>query len=232
VQNLFKIFDGYSVKSFLSEKKDGSMKLTPDNPEALINRENYLKSIGLNYANAFFIEEQKHGKTVIAATKENLKDKVFADALTTSEKGIILTIRVADCLPVYAYNPRAEKIALIHAGWRGLDQGILAEAIQQMGTPEDILIGIGPCIQSCHFEVKKDVADIFSKYPEAIIMRDHSYFVDLNKVAQIQLMDLGIVPAHIELSEVCTYEQTEKFFSFRRDKPKYADAMLAVFTMI
>jgi polyphenol oxidase len=216
----FDVFTDCPVRTFFSNKTHGDMK----NSEQ--NRLEFVKALGLNPKLLFGAEQQVHGKEVFWVTKDNLETKIECDAFITKEPGIIVSVRVADCLPVYVYDPEKKAVAMIHAGWKGLAQNIIKEAVIQLGKPENIRAAVGPCIQSCHFEVTGELARVFAKYPQAIESRDNKIFIDLPKIAQTQLLSLGLKAENIELSNKCTYD-SEDLFSHRQNKGKETETMLA-----
>jgi YfiH family protein len=168
------------------------------------------------------------GKMQLGETIKNV------DAVITSEPGIILNITVADCLPVYIYDPLNRVIALAHAGWRGLATGVIINTIEKMKDlyktdPSALVVGIGPSICSKCYEVKEDVAAQFSE--NCLNHMDGKIFLDLRYAASGQLLALGVNPKNIDINKECTYELADKYFSFRRDKPAMVETMLAVFTM-
>ena len=93
--------------------------------------------------------------------------------------------------------------------------------------PENVLAGIGPGIQKCHFEIKKDVLSNFKRYPSSIIFKNEKIYINLSKIIKDQLVKNGINRKNIELSTVCTFCNKSDYFSFRRDKPKNVSTMLA-----
>jgi copper oxidase (laccase) domain-containing protein len=100
--------------------------------------------------------------------------------------------------------------------------------IKSMGcSPEDLIVGIGPGIQLCHFEIQTDILENFSNYQESIVNRNNHIFVDLPKIIMRQLDEAGVPEKNIESSGVCTFCQKDQYFSYRRDKPKEVEAMIA-----
>ncbi len=178
-----------------------------------------------------------HGNQVARIAADDA-GKTFrdVDALITNQAGIFLTITVADCLPIYLYDDLKKVIGLAHAGWRGLKSGVIENTIEKFkaefgSSPSDIIVGIGPFICKNHFEVKEEVLNQFLEYPEAIIKQDNKIFLDLGLITKTKLMKLGLPEASIELSQECTFELSDKYFSFRRDKPVLAETMMAVIGM-
>ena len=82
------------------------------------------------------------------------------------------------------------------------------------------MVGIGPAICQKHYEVGPEVAEKFAKYPEAINKIGSKIYLDIKKIAKLQLLDLGLMEGNIEINPECTYELPEKYFSARRDSLK------------
>jgi len=236
---MFKIFKDYPNLIYtVSEKKDGTMKLSGnfDNDREIIkNRERFLRKFGIE-DRLTIKADLVHGSNVeFVSIKESGKVIEKTDGLITADKSLFLTVTVADCLPIFIYDPEKEIIGLIHGGWRNLAKNILAVAVGKMvknfgSSSEDILVGIGPGISQCHFEVKNDVLAEFKPYlKEVLLKKEGKLFLDLKKIAKIQLINSGIKEENIEISPECTFCLSDKYFSFRREKrPKFPQTMIAV----
>lgn len=178
--------------------------------------------------------ELEHGnniRTVFATDNNRIIPHV--DGLITTEKDVYLSITVADCLPITLYDSKKNILCLLHAGWRGLEKGIIENAAKTLSIKYDIklkslIAEIGPAIGLCHYEVGKGVAEKFSHYPDTIIEKDSKVFLDLKKIAQKQLMELDILPTNIKTSDICTYCQSDTYFSHRKDKSEPVQAMMFV----
>ncbi len=88
------------------------------------------------------------------------------DGLITAEAGVLLTIRIADCLPVLLVDPRQRVVAAVHAGWRGAQARVIEKAVGDMrrafgSDPEKLMAALGPSIRACCYEVGEDVAEAF-----------------------------------------------------------------------
>jgi YfiH family protein len=88
------------------------------------------------------------------------------DGLMTAEPGVLLTIRIADCLPVLLVDPRRRAVAAVHAGWRGALARVIEKAVGDMrralGTdPQDLVAALGPSIRACCYEVGEEVVEAF-----------------------------------------------------------------------
>lgn len=184
---------------------------------------------GFNYSNTVYAL-QDHTDISKVIDKENLENYLLAkrskepiDALITNEKNIPLLVTTADCTPIIVLDKKQKIIANIHAGWKGTVKKIHKKTIEKMiekyGTnPEDILIGIGPCIRFCCWTTEdetliKDLETIWNtKYIEKI---DKKYHVNFIKCIKLDLEDLGILKENIIDTNICTCCNNNDFFSFR-----------------
>lgn len=145
------------------------------------------------------------------------------DALVTDRK-LSLLIRTADCLPIFLYDPVNNYIAAVHAGWKGLAEQVISNTVQlliSMGSkPETLLAAIGPHIGPCCYNVPDDRVNVFS----VLLNRNHrdfacenqnTWFLDLGKIAEYQLLDLGVTNKHIEDLHICTKDH-DNYYSYRR----------------
>ena len=142
-----------------------------------------------------------------------------ADASFTDKPGVVCAVLSADCLPVLLADKKGQWIAAVHCGWRGLLTGILENTLKAM-PDVDFIAWLGPAIGGTVFEVGSEVRDAFmSKNPmmvDAFSPVDGGHFLaDINKLARLILKDAGI--EGIYGGEYCTYTDTRRFFSYRRD---------------
>ena len=112
---------------------------------------------------------------------------------------------------------------IIHAGWRGLVNGIISESIKLIKNEKislkSIDVFIGPSIQACCFEIGNEIVNKFN--PKFIRQNiNGKYNVNLQGIAKNKLEDEGILKKHIKISEDCTFCQFERYFSFRREGEK------------
>jgi polyphenol oxidase len=223
------------VRAVMSEKEDGSMKVFVERPEEnMENREKFFAKQGIEVNRAVSAELVHKTKVVVI---DDVSQSIIsgADALVTKEKNIFLSVTVADCLPVFFYDPVAKVIGITHAGWRGLIDGVIDKTLETLkncgAQTENIFAAFGPSIRECHFEIQADILPQFAKYEKYIFERDGKTFVDLEGIAKNQLQAAGIQEMNIETSSLCTFCEKEKFFSYRRDKPEKLQVMLAVIGM-
>lgn len=148
-----------------------------------------------------------------------------ADASFSNEPNIVCAVLTADCLPVLITNLEGTEVASIHAGWRGLCDGIIENTISALkSTPENILVWLGPAISPLAFEVGPEVRAQFIAQDATCIdcfevsARQKGHFMaDLYAIARRRLLRIGIQTLHISGGDYCTYTQKNWFFSYRRD---------------
>ena len=211
-----------------------SMNMSPfsgDNVEHQSENLNLLKK-KLNSTD-LIIPFQTHG-TEIGIINEDFIQKNFAeradlingvDALITKEPNVCIGVTTADCVPLIFYDPQLEVIAVAHAGWRGTCGRIAEKVVKRMqeefgSHPQHINVVIGPSISGTVYNVGNELIDNFSSagFPVAEIFNTNNelIYLDLWKANQWLLESMGVPADHIQISEICTYTQHEKFFSARR----------------
>lgn len=162
---------------------------------------------------------QMHSATVLEALAENQKKN--ADALFTRECNRVCAVLTADCLPILICNKRGTQVAAIHAGWRGLANGIVEATLNALREPpNELLIWLGPAIGPQKFEVGQDVYDAFmTQYTESKTafspFKKGKWLADLYALAKMRLKLQGI--SQVYGGDFCTYTQSDLFFSYRRD---------------
>jgi hypothetical protein len=164
--------------------------------------------------------QQQHGIRVVRA--EDCDKLPEADAIVSRQSGIACCILTADCLPIFLTSKNGDEVAVIHAGWRGLAQGILKATIDQMNTPAiQIMIWFGPAIGPCHFEVGSEVRSAFKENTATEYNcfkpthQEGKYMADLYGIAKAQATSAGVVD--INGGDYCTYCTPELFYSYRRE---------------
>ncbi|WZL83224.1 peptidoglycan editing factor PgeF [Vallitaleaceae bacterium 9-2] len=201
--------------------------------------ENYrrvTKTLGLS-TQQLVLSDQIHSDVVMAVDERHLgmgitkKSQIKGvDGLMTDKPGVGLTTFYADCVPLFFYDPIHQAIALSHSGWRGTVKKIGLKTLDQMrqhyGTnPEEVLIGIGPAIGQCCYEVSKDVKkefdlsfndDIIAKIMSPTPKNSEKYMLNLKLANQLMFKEAGVKASNIEVSSLCTSCHDELFFSHRR----------------
>ncbi|MBL7003596.1 MAG: peptidoglycan editing factor PgeF [Gammaproteobacteria bacterium] len=144
-----------------------------------------------------------------------------ADAAFTTQKGRVAVVMTADCLPLLVCNKQGDEIAAIHAGWKGLSEGIVTNTIHSLNSkPADLMVWIGPAISQPYFEVGNDVREAFcSKSNQAqshfLINPSGKFQADMVGIVKDELAGLGVTV--IYGGHLCSYAEEELFFSYRRD---------------
>jgi hypothetical protein len=196
-----------------------------------------MKVIGCNGQKRCWVN-QVHGGCVKRMTVESANDHGDADALMTDQAGIVLSVRVADCVPVLVAAKTGSVVVAIHAGWRGIVAGVIDNSIAKIHEAFDIQSGelvaaVGPCIGPEHFEVGDEVAAAFDQAglsSTVIRSKDKKPHIDLLAAAVSQLQAAGIPNESIDQSSYCTYRDEALFHSYRRDG-KQAGRMVAMISI-
>ncbi len=171
---------------------------------------------------------QVHGARVVVAGGDPAATLALeADALAAEPgSGHAVAVRVADCVPVLLAHGVTGGVVAAHAGWRGVEAGVVVASVRHLGgAGGELLAAIGPCIGACCFEVGRDVADRIAQAssPDAIVrIAGEKAFVDLRRAVRAQLRSLGVRDDAIEDvpgagPEGCTRCNRERFYSYRRD---------------
>lgn len=174
--------------------------------------------------------DQVHGCDAHDVAQTTLAEHPPADALLTADPGAILSVRVADCVPILlAIGPRAggpaTHVAAVHAGWRGVVAGVLPRTLallrERFGKGESrVVAAVGPCISRRHFEVGPEVAQAFVERGLGDVVESRAGakpHIDLAGAALLQLLDAGMDRAEIDTTDRCTFRDADEFFSHRRD---------------
>lgn len=187
-----------------------------------------------------FMPHQVHGTEILQVKqaepwKGMADDLEGVDALITDVTGVCIGVSTADCIPVLLYDEAHHAAAAIHAGWRGTVKRIAAKAVESMrdsfGThSEELKAVIGPGISLEAFEVGDEVYDHFQeegfpmekiarRYPAKLppfggIEGGFKWHIDLPLCNRLQLEEAGV--SQIELSDICTWQQSDDYFSARK----------------
>jgi polyphenol oxidase len=170
---------------------------------------------------------QVHGTKIIETqSPRGLENEpIQADGVITKNHDVTLLMRFADCVPLLFIDKHREVAGIAHAGWKGTIDGIASKMIDLMVkdyglSPEDITVGIGPCICEKHYIIKDDVLEkVKIKFPhewEQLIQKeDSAIFLDLSLANQVILENAGVKT--IIKSQVCTASNLAEWFSHRAE---------------
>jgi YfiH family protein len=213
-------FDGNQVKGIsciLSGINSGDMKYDTDNE----NRISFFKRLGIEERCVYGLKQIHSQKALI--TDKNNPPAEEADGMVTRDSYLILSVTVADCLPVFLFDTKSEAFGIVHSGWKGT--GIVIETLKLMNEKwetqaSDTAVITGPCIDSCCYNVDKERYSLFAENfgAHSVKEQDGSYFLDL-KNANVQLLkEAGV--RNITVCNNCTFTDT-KLGSFRRQGKNY-----------
>jgi len=180
------------------------------------NRRQLVKQLGLAVEPAWL--DQVHGHEVIDAALA--AGTPPADASYARQPGVVCAVMTADCLPVLFCDRHGEIVAAAHAGWRGLASGVLEATVAAMDAPADSLLAwLGPAIGPAAFEVGGEVRTTFvDRQAEAAVAFSRSdngrWLADIYQLARLRLASAGI--EHIYGGGFCTFSDSTRFYSFRR----------------
>ena len=185
---------------------------------------------------------QVHKAEIAVVDEQRDIDLEGYDALMTNVEEVCIGVSTADCIPVLLYDPRQRAVCAVHAGWRGTVMRIVEQSIARMtevyGTnPADLIAQIGPGIHLESFEVGDEVYQAFEKegFPMTLISKKYpidnggsklftfhssllpsKWHIDLPECNRLQLISAGVPESQVSVSPVCTYMQSDTYFSARR----------------
>jgi polyphenol oxidase len=192
--------------------------LTEDDPaRVVVNRTRLCKAVGADPDGAT-MAWQRHGATVTRAQPRGIvtPGTVYdhCDGLWSDEPGRAMLLLSADCMPIAIARADAARpaVEILHAGWRGLLAGIVAAGVRALGA-QALVAAIGPSIGPCCYEVGEEVASPFREaFGDDVV---HEGKLDLWTSAERALRAAGV--ERVERSDLCTFCDSERFFSHRRD---------------
>lgn len=167
---------------------------------------------------------QVHGTVVVEAEPEAARRTRWvpdADAVTTTVAGVPIVVLTADCLPVFFTDRAGRRVAVAHAGWRGLCDGVLEATLARFPVAADVIAWMGPAIGPDVFEVGAEVREAFAGRQAAAAAqfrpspRDGRWLADIYALARLRLAAAGIGSVHG--GGLCTVADRDRFFSYRRD---------------
>ncbi len=176
---------------------------------------------------------QVHGANLLVAGGDPAATLALeADALSAEPgTGHAVAVRVADCVPVLVADPASGRVVAAHAGWRGVEAGVVDKSVGHLASAAraaargGFIAAIGPCIGPCCFEVGRDVGERIARASASDVIARHEgekAFVDLRRAVRAQLRACGLEDDQIEEvpgrgPEGCTRCNPDRFYSYRRD---------------
>jgi hypothetical protein len=171
-----------------------------------------------------YLPIQKHTDKVIVLDSD--LSPLIGDAVITNNKGMIIGVQVADCVPILLYDMKREVIGAVHAGWRGTAEAILIKTIRMLSSrynsdPEDIVVAMGPSVKWCCYEVDHNVAQAVGKATgkgEYVRRKGEKFYLDLPAANKYQAMSEGIKEENIWTTPDCTFCNPDRYCSYRYAK--------------
>ncbi|UCF97692.1 MAG: polyphenol oxidase family protein [Spirochaetaceae bacterium] len=221
------------LKGWISLKRAGDMgdSTARNNP----NRVRYLRRLGIRADRHVYSCRQVHSREVVIVGDQNPESVAVmeADGLITSHPEAVLTVTVADCLPIYLVDREHGIFALLHSGWRGT--GIVIEALERMrrtygSQPSRIAASIGPGIGACCYRVEEDrYLEFRRRFGERSVRRKNGlFYLDLPAANIESLRSWGV--KDISVCSDCS-ACTHQLASFRREGPGFSHMLACVGVM-
>ncbi len=221
-----------SLKMIISRLEAGNMG--PSYEKSNHNRQNFFSIFGISSRRVKGLRQIHSRRIVIAdgvdsAEKKSEKYIEEGDGLLTASTDIVLSVTVADCLPIFLYHLSGKFYGVVHSGWQGT--GIISDAVQEMNKRydvpfEEIAVIMGPGIGVCCYKVDKERAALFhDRWGESSVSKKNGFSLDLR---QANINALNEYPLHsITVFDDCTCCD-ENFGSFRRQGPDRFSRMIAL----
>lgn len=241
----YALFENYPGLFALSTEREGGVSkgnyaslnmcdYTGDNPLSVeTNRQIFCEKHRIA-RERLFMPHQTHGSCVRVLDEPFLqlspalqRDRLHGvDALITDLNDVCIGISTADCVPLLLFDPLQKVVAVVHAGWRGTLAKIVTSTIETMSIrfgslPAHLLVQIAPCISVENYEVGRDLYELFRQkgFPVEQLFfekNDGKFHFDLKAANRFLLIEAGVLPSGIAVSECCTYRDSDRFFSARK----------------
>lgn len=190
------------------------------------NRRRFFEVAGIHPQNVAEVR-QVHGADVIDADEIPEGGNVQADGIMTDKPGVFVAVQTADCVPVLLADPVNRVVAAVHAGRRGTEEGIVENAVRRMkerygSEAKNLIAAPGPGISGPCYEVGAECIPPFRRrYPDwrdvCMQISGEKWLLDLPKAVNLQLRSAGVPEERIGAAPYCTFSESARFFSYRRD---------------
>lgn len=205
-----------------------------ENSLTVASRRLFCRLAGLSFDKLVCLE-QVHGANIVRVEKADAgkgsRDPATqfggTDAAITNVPEIVLSVRTADCSPVFFYDPVKKAIGIAHVGWRGAVARLTSKMIQAfrmqfLSKVEDLIVAIGPTIHSCCYQVGPEFQSPFGSF---VTKRKKHFYFDLPGWIRQELTVGGITEASILDSHLCTACLNKRFPSYRKEGSKVRPMM-------
>lgn len=207
-----------------------------DEPELVRdNRRIICGALAIPYS-GLVVAKQVHGVDVVVIDKQPKPtdpDEWYsllpnADGLITRESGYYLLMTFGDCVPLVCYDPVTQALGISHAGWKGTAANVARHSVEAMArafgsSAHDMIVGVGPSIGPCCYEVKEDVISAVKSSgsnSDGLLLEvtDSSIHLDLWEMNRRQLIEAGVAAENIEVARLCTACNTDTLYSNRAER--------------
>ncbi len=227
----YKIFESFkNLQAFTTTKQtinEANLKFTGDTLEIFeSSRKNLAAKLGIK-VNQLIFPRQTHTNCVAEISEIPSSEIKNTDALITNQTGICLCVQTADCVPILLFDPVKNIVAVVHAGWRGTVSKIVEVVVLKMisdyhSSPKNILAAIGPSISPEIYEVGDEVVNAVrqSILNSEITLRKNSsgkFHFNLWEANRQLLLSIGILSKNIETLGECSFQNSNKYFSARKE---------------
>jgi polyphenol oxidase len=222
-QDLLVAFSSKKPELFKEDPVPGinvGMKTADSEERVWEKRSFFLNTLGLDRDQVVFAN-QVHGSEIHYAETPGIIEGV--DGFVTRKRNLALAIQVADCAAVFIADRVNGVIGAAHSGWKGAAGNIIPKMIGKMmaegASIPDMDCWVSPCIGTSRFEVGEEVAQLF---PGNFVIRNGTEkpHIDLKGVVRSQLIESGLLGDRIYIDPGCTYDETDLYYSYRREKEK------------
>ena len=179
----------------------------------------------------YYYLNQIHSNKVLILD-DNYLNNTDGDGLITDEINKAVIVRTADCIPIIIYDRENKVLSVVHSGWKGTLNNIVSSALDIMidkykSNIANISVYMYPSIRKCHFEVEEDVYRLFKDKvnSEYITNKGIKYYIDLQSIIKDNLISYGIKDIHD--SNICTYCNHDKYYSYRYNKTDKRNYLIA-----
>ena len=223
----FKAFRKYKAIAAFSTRRF-RINFTPGGQDSLVvaHRKLFCQFAGVPFEKLVSLE-QVHGANITKVGVDDIGRGIRSeadairgtDAALTDARGVALSIRTADCAPLFFLDLKHRAIGMAHVGWRGASERLSSKMVQAfrrqfLSKPEDLVVAIGPMIRSCCYQVGSEFHDVFGTFATK---RDSNFYFDLPGWIMEELRSEGIDRDQIYDSMLCTHCLNADFPSYRKE---------------
>ena len=227
-------------RNFRTGRANGQEISEDEYKKAINDYKGFCNCINLNYKNIVKTKQAHTDNIEIIDKKVNIDFPNFefyskTDGLITDKKNLILATTNADCILLILFDPVKKVIANVHSGWKGTVQRISVKAVEKMKEQydcraEDIICCMCPSIRKCHFEVDREVYEIFynefkkfKKIDDFIEkdLQEEKWHIDTVEINREILKKAGLLESNIIDSKLCSVCNKDYMHSFRVEKDGY-----------